>query len=110
MFYDHWADQSLVEAINDMLAIRKRNEISSKDCAVHIQVATAGVYAAHVGHSPNPYTEGLSMDVDTTRPSICMKIGHGEWSPNSKSVGDLSWQCKASGDGWAIWEDKRFAE
>ena len=49
------------------------------------------------------------MDVDTTRPSICMKIGHGEWSPNSKSVGDLSWQCKASGDGWAIWEDKRFA-
>ena len=110
VFYDHWADQSLVEAINDMLAIRKRNEISSKDCAVHIQVATAGVYAAHVGHSPNPYTEGLSMDVDTTRPSICMKIGHGEWSPNSKSVGDLSWQCKASGDGWAIWEDKRFAE
>ena len=48
VFYDHWADQNLVEAINDMLAIRKRNEISSKDCAVHIQVATAGVYAAHV--------------------------------------------------------------
>jgi hypothetical protein len=25
-------------------------------------------------------------------------------------VANLSWKCTASGDGWAIWEDKRFLD
>ena len=49
------------------------------------------------------------MDVDTTRPSICMKIGHGEWSPNSKSVGDLS-AVQSERRRMGYLGDKRFAE
>jgi alpha-amylase len=56
------------------------------------------------------YTEGLSMDVDVKRPSICMKLGVEDWSPNAAKVGNLSWKCTASGDGWAIWEDKNHLE
>jgi alpha-amylase len=39
-----------------------------------------------------------------------MKIGKEEWSPNATKVANLSWKCTASGDGWAIWEDKRFLD
>ncbi|XP_022840291.1 Glycosyl hydrolase, family 13, catalytic domain, partial [Ostreococcus tauri] len=106
VFFDHWVDPVFKPSIDAMLEVRKRNRLSSKDAAIHIERATAGVYAAHVGHAKEAYTEGLCTDVDVTQPSICMKIGHEAWSPNAQKVGNLSWQCTASGDGWAVWEDK----
>jgi len=110
VFYDHWVDPKWSEAIGVMLDIRKRTGLSSNAAAVHIERATAGLYAAHIGHAQEMYTEGLSMDVDVKRPSICMKLGVEDWSPNAAKVGNLSWKCTASGDGWAIWEDKNHLE
>ena len=111
VFYDHWVDPKSSEGHRrTMLDIRKRTGLSSNAAAVHIERATAGLYAAHIGHAQEMYTEGLSMDVDVTRPSICMKLGVEDWSPNAAKVGNLSWKCTASGDGWAIWEDKNHLE
>ena len=39
-----------------------------------------------------------------------MKLGPGDWSPNQNRVGGTKWKCKASGDGWAVWEDRRFLD
>lgn len=110
VFYDHWVDPVFKPSIDAMLNIRKRTGLSSKDAAIHIERASAGVYAAHIGHAKQAYTEGLAIDVDVSKPSICMKIGHEDWSPNAQKVGNLSWKCTASGDGWAIWEDKAHYE
>lgn len=56
------------------------------------------------------YIEGLSMDVDVKCLLICMKFGVEDWLLNVVKVGNLSWKCTASGDGWAIWEDKNYFE
>ena len=109
VFYDHWRDQKHAEAINAMMEIRKRVGLTSR-CAVHIEQATAGCYAAHVGRSLEDNESGSSCEVDLSKPSICMKIGKEEWSPNNEKVGNKSWKRVSSGDGWAIWEDKAFAD
>lgn len=63
--------------------------------------------AAHIG-SPRRHVEhGTCDEIDMSRPSICMKMGHADWSPNQHKVGDTRWKCQASGDGWAVWEDVR---
>ena len=110
VFYDHWQDAEFTDAINLMMKIRKDTGITSNMAAVHIERATAGCYAAHIGRAAEVLQEGLSNEVNTSLPSICMKIGKEEWSPNATKVANLSWKCTASGDGWAIWEDKNFLD
>jgi len=110
VFYDHWQDAEFTDAINLMMKIRKDTGITSNKAAVHIERATAGCYAAHIGQATEVLQEGISNEVNTSVPSICMKIGKEEWSPNATKVANLSWKCTASGDGWAIWEDKRFLD
>jgi alpha-amylase len=109
VFYDHWQDEKYAEGINAMLQVRKRAGITSR-AAVHIEQATAGCYAAHLGRSIEEDESGSSSDVDISKPSICMKIGKEDWSPNAGKVANKSWKCTASGDGWAIWEDRDFLE
>ena len=109
VFYDHWQDEKYAEGINAMLEVRKRAGITSR-AAVHIEQATAGCYAAHLGRSIEEDESGSSSDVDISKPSICMKIGKEDWSPNTEKVENKSWKCTASGDGWAIWEDRDFLE
>ena len=61
--------------------------------------------------SDNPDTmsrRGCCGEVDTSQPSICVKLGPGDWSPNRDKVANTKWKVAASGHGWAVWEDKRF--
>jgi alpha-amylase len=37
-----------------------------------------------------------------------MKLGPGDWSPNHTNVGNTKWKLRASGDGWAVWENEQF--
>ena len=57
---------------------------------------------------PKTLALGATSDIDMSEPSLCMKIGHEEWSPNRTKVGNCEWKCVVSGQGWAVWEDKRF--
>jgi alpha-amylase len=107
VFYDHWVDPLFKDSIDKMLSIRRRVGISSNKAAVHIERATEGCYAAHIGHATELLAAGLSTDVDVSKASICMKLGKEDWSPNATKVANLTWKCTASGDGWAIWEDAR---
>jgi alpha-amylase len=107
VFYDHWRDEKFTVSINSMLETRLRAGITSR-AAVHIELATAGCYAAHIGRSIEENEHGISCEVDNKRPSVCMKIGKEDWSPNGAKVANKSWKCTAHGDGWAIWEDKEF--
>jgi len=109
VFYDHWKDDSLREDIQELIDVRKRNDIGC-NAAVHIEKAEDGCYAARIGQ-PREYVErGCCGVVDGSKPSICMKLGPGDWSPNLNRVGGTKWKCKASGDGWAVWEDRRFLD
>ena len=127
IFYDHWtaketvmvggtqaADGRLRECIETLIKIRKRVGISSRS-AIQIMdsINAARGYAARIGarrnvNSTNKVTEGASSDLDPDEPSICMKIGYDEWSPNQTKVGGKEWKCVASGEGWAVWEDRAF--
>ena len=127
IFYDHWtaketvmvdgtqaANGQLRECIETLIKIRKRVGISSRS-AIQIMdsINAAKGYAARIGarrnvNSTNKVTEGASSDLDPDEPSICMKIGYDEWSPNQTQVGGREWKCVASGEGWAVWEDKAF--
>jgi alpha-amylase len=128
VFYDHWtkketvmvggvqkANESLRNCIETLIKIRKRVGISSRS-AIQILEAVSEGYAARIGvrknvNSQSSSTEGGSTDLDLDQPSICMKIGSEDWSPNRSVVGGVGgrkWKCVASGKGWAVWEDKSF--
>ena len=109
MFYDHWKDPVLKGCIEDLIALRRRVGVES-NAAVYIVRATEGCYAAHVGSPKDMQEVGSSSDIDLNKPSLCMKIGPDDWSPNKTKVGDAEWKCKASGDGWAVWENAKFME
>ena len=127
IFYDHWtaketvmvggtqaANGQLRECIETLIQIRKRVGISSRSAIQIIDSINAQRgYAARIGarrnvNATNKVTEGPSSDLDPDEPSICMKIGCDEWSPNQTKVGGREWKCVASGEGWAVWEDKAF--
>lgn len=107
VFYDHWKDGGLREDIHALIDIRRRNGIKC-NAAVHIVKAEDGCYSAHVGQPRYHVEEGCCGEVDTSQPSICVKLGPGDWSPNRDKVANTKWKVAASGHGWAVWEDKRF--
>jgi len=109
VFYDHWKDGGLRQDIQELMDLRRRNDIGC-DAAVHIEKAEDGCYAARIGQPREHVERGCCGVVDGSKPSICMKLGPGDWSPNKSKVGGTKWRCKASGDGWAVWEDRRFLD
>ena len=109
VFYDHWKDGGLRHDIQELMNLRRRNDIGC-DAAVHIEKAEDGCYAARIGQPREHVERGCCGVVDGSKPSICMKLGPGDWSPNQSRVGGTKWKCKASGDGWAVWEDRRFLD
>ena len=109
VFYDHWKDGALREDIQQLVDVRRRNDIGC-NAAVHIEKAEDGCYAARIGQPREIVERGACGEVDGSVPSICMKLGPGDWSPNRDRVGGTKWKCKASGDGWAVWEDRRFLD
>ena len=109
VFYDHWKDGGLRQDIQELMNLRRRNDIGC-DAAVHIEKAEDGCYAARIGQPREHVERGCCGVVDGSKPSICMKLGPGDWSPNQSRVGGTKWKCKASGDGWAVWEDRRFLD
>ena len=109
VFYDHWKDGALRDHINQLIDIRKRVGIMC-NAAVKIERAEDGLYAAHIGSPRHHVHEGTCEEVDMSLPSICMKMGHGDWSPNRDRIGGARWKCVCSGDGWAVWEDERHCD
>jgi alpha-amylase len=78
----------LLQCILDLLAVRKRHGL---DCRAKVQVrkAAADVYAA------------------TINDKIAVKIGRGDWSPNSARIdapGGKQWVRACNGKDWACWE------
>lgn len=72
----------------DLLALRKKHNL---DCRAKVTVrkAASDVYAA------------------TINDSIAVKIGNGDWSPNSARIdapGGKKWVRACSGNNWACWE------
>lgn len=107
VFYDHWKDHALQEDIQRLIDIRRRVGLKC-NAAVQIQKAEDGCYAAHVGHPAVGVERGACKEIDMSKPSLCMKLGPADWSPNQGRVGDTKWKVMASGDGWAVWENVRF--
>ena len=109
VFYDHWKDPELREDIQSLMEVRKRLKIGC-DAAVYITKAEDGCYAARIGQPRQIVDRQACSEVDGSKPSLCVKLGPGDWSPNRERVGGTKWTCKASGDGWAVWEDRRFLD
>jgi alpha-amylase len=77
-----------LQCILDLLAVRKRHGL---DCRAKVQVrkAAGDVYAA------------------TINDKIAVKIGRGDWSPNSARIdapGGKQWVRACNGKDWACWE------
>ncbi|CAD7698103.1 unnamed protein product [Ostreobium quekettii] len=92
VFYDHiWQDaDGLRKCIEDLLRIRKRNEIHCRS-SIKIFQASSDVYSAVIDAR------------------IAMKMGPGNWSPNNdnavaNSSGQKEWKMAASGRNFAVWE------
>lgn len=73
------------QCILDLLAVRKRANL---DCRAKVTVrkAAGDVYAA------------------TINDKIAIKIGRGDWSPNSARIDSVTWAKACSGHNWACWE------
>lgn len=89
VFYDHFYQEQggLRKAILELMAIRKRNGINCRSRVV-IKKASNDSYAAVVDDK------------------VAMKIGYGNWSPNSANiqVGQKEWKLGSSGPNFAVWE------
>ncbi|KAF8066365.1 AMY2 [Scenedesmus sp. PABB004] len=89
VFYDHLYDSGgLRQCILDLLEVRQRHAL---DCRAKVLVrkAAGDVYAA------------------TVNDKIAIKIGRGDWSPNSAKIdapGGKQWVKACSGHNWACWE------
>ena len=93
VFWDHYQREGLHDVIVDLIHLRKSLKIMHRS-SVKVLKATADCYAACVDDK------------------LCMKIGDGEWSPNSTNVAppqgmeDVAngrWQVQVSGSGFAVW-------
>eukprot|EP01024_Parvocaulis_polyphysoides_P023642 TRINITY_DN21843_c0_g3_i3.p1 TRINITY_DN21843_c0_g3~~TRINITY_DN21843_c0_g3_i3.p1 ORF type:complete len:697 (+),score=155.82 TRINITY_DN21843_c0_g3_i3:52-2142(+) len=89
VFYDHfWSEHNgLRKAILELLQTRKKHAINFKS-KVSVCLATNDTYAA------------------TIDDKIAMKMGTGNWSPNSAKidVGQSAWSLCVSGHNFAVWE------
>jgi alpha-amylase len=78
---------NLRTTVLELLAIRKRNNISCRSKAT-IRKAAGDVYAA------------------TIDDKVAMKMGHGDWSPRQSNLnlGQKEWKLVCSGPNFAVWE------
>ena len=107
VFIDNLNDRNLQEKIVALVQLRKRNGVHSRS-AVAIQQARNDVYAAWIGDDVRGTGDdipGCGVDVRMDKPSICMKIGPGDWSPNQAGVGGKRWEVTTHGPGYAVWEE-----
>lgn len=80
VFWDHFYDWGLHDAIRDLVQIRKNNGLHSTS-TLDIKVAQGNLYAAEIDGK------------------VAMKIGSGSWSPSGSG-----WTLAASGTDYAVWE------
>ncbi|WP_188170675.1 starch-binding protein [Flammeovirga sp. EKP202] len=80
VFYSHYFDYGIKDALRDMISIRKANNITNTS---YVQVE---------GQNDNSYYAAI---IDN---KVAMKIGGGNWSPGN------GWNLKVSGPGYAIWD------
>lgn len=80
VFYSHYFNYGIQDALKEMIAIRKANGITNTS---YVQVE---------GTNDNNYYAAI---IDG---KVAMKIGGGNWSPGN------GWNLKASGPGYAIWD------
>ncbi|WP_172665899.1 starch-binding protein [Flammeovirga sp. OC4] len=80
VFYSHYFDYGIKDALKDMISIRKANNITNTS---YVQVE---------GQNDNSYYAAI---IDN---KVAMKIGGGNWSPGN------GWNLKVSGPGYAIWD------
>lgn len=87
VFYDHFFDPNLKKNILELLTVRKKHGINAKS-EVAIRKAYNELYAAVIDKK------------------VAMKIGPGDWSPNSDGVqvGQKEWKLVSSGFQYAVWE------
>ncbi|MBB6462409.1 starch-binding protein [Flammeovirga kamogawensis] len=81
VFYSHFFDYGIKDAISDLIAVRKDNGITNTS------------YIDVQGQDDNSYYAAI---IDG---KVAMKIGGGNWSP---SGGD--WNLRAYGNGYAVWD------
>lgn len=93
VFWDHYERGGLRETILDLIRLRRELKIMHRS-SVKVVKTTADLYAACIDGK------------------LCMKIGSGEWSPNSANIPpppgqeddpDGRWLCQVSGSGYAVW-------
>lgn len=80
VFYSHYFDYGVKDALKEMIAVRKRNNITNTS---YVQVE---------GQNDNSYYAAI---IDG---KVAMKIGGGNWSPGG------NWNLRSSGPGYAIWD------
>jgi len=88
VFYDHLMDANLKHYIVDMVKLRKFVRIHARSTVVNM-ARQADLYAAVID------------DV------MAVKIGPGNWSPNSAAVLGAKWDRQVDGPGFAIWIRER---
>uniref|UniRef100_A0A7S1T2P7 alpha-amylase n=1 Tax=Tetraselmis chuii TaxID=63592 RepID=A0A7S1T2P7_9CHLO len=89
VFYDHFFQDGLQGTLKELMALRKRNRLSSRS-SIHIHHADKDVYAAEVDER------------------LVLKLGPGDWSPNhnlkAASAAKGKWVRVAQGRDWCAWE------
>jgi alpha-amylase len=88
IFWDHWEGSKhpgLRDIIQQLIAVRKQAKLSSK-CTIVVLRAAADVYAAIVDGK------------------IVVKIGGGNYSPNSVKLENKQWERVCSGQNFAVWK------
>jgi len=87
VFWDHWEGSKhpgLRDIINQLIAVRKSAKLTSKSAIVVLRAA-ADVYAAIVDGK------------------VVVKIGGGDYSPNSVKLENKHWERACSGHNFAVW-------
>lgn len=83
IYWPHYFDWGVKSDIDEMIAIRKENAISSTS-VVDIKKSEYNLYAAVIDGK------------------VAMKMGGGNWSPSSAGLTG-TWNLKTSGNNYAIW-------
>ncbi|KAH7425704.1 hypothetical protein KP509_11G067000 [Ceratopteris richardii] len=86
IFYDHFYDFGLRDAITELIAVRRRTGVHCRS-TVKIYHATNQGYVAQIGEN------------------LVMKLGHLDWNPSKQNNLEGNWQrCLDSGADYQIWE------
>lgn len=113
VFYDHFFEGGLGDKIRELIKIRKNSKLNARSKVAYLPCSSAftdGAFRCRhdklsVFIDPQIVVNKASSDVyaATIDEKVCMKIGHGDWSPNQAKIGGHKWKSASQGKNYSVW-------